>query len=51
MHPFHPEYIFTAFIKIVPYIGVTLLMMLGTIVFGGAIGILLARAKIKEKDN
>ena len=49
MHPFHPDYIFTAFIKIVPYIGVTLLMMLGTVIFGGAIGILLARAKIKRR--
>ncbi len=31
MHPFHPEYILTAFIQIVPFIGVTLLMMAGTV--------------------
>ena len=49
MHPFHPEYIVTAFLKIVPYVGVTLLMMLGTVIFGGLIGILLAKAKIKRR--
>lgn len=49
MHPFHPEYILTAFIQIVPFIGVTLLMMAGTVLFGGLIGILLARANIKRR--
>ena len=50
MHPFHPEYIFTVFLKIVPYVGVTLLMMLGTVIFGGLIGILLARANVKRRQ-
>ena len=27
MHPFHPEYILTAFIQIVPFIGVTLVIL------------------------
>lgn len=49
MHPFHPEYVITALLKIVPYVGITLLMMLGTVIFGGLIGILLARAKIKRR--
>ena len=49
MHPFHPGYIITALLKIVPYVGITLLMMLGTVIFGGLIGILLARAKIKRR--
>ena len=49
MHPFHPEYIITALLKIVPYVGITLLMMLGTVLFGGLIGIFLARAKIKRR--
>lgn len=49
MHPFHPEYILTAFIQIFPFIGVTLLMMAGTVLFGGLIGILLARANIKRR--
>lgn len=49
MHPFHPEYILTAFIQIVPFIGVTLLMMAGTVLFGGLIGILLAKAKMNRR--
>ncbi len=49
MHPFHPGYIITALLKIVPYVGITLLMMLGTVIFGGLIGILLAKAKIKRR--
>lgn len=49
MHPFHPEYILTAFIRIVPFIGVTLLMMAGTVLFGGLIGIGLAKAKMKRR--
>ena len=49
MHPFHPGYIITALLKIVPYVGITLLMMLGTVIFGGLIGIFLAKAKIKRR--
>ncbi len=49
MHPFHPGYIITALLKIIPYVGITLLMMLGTVIFGGLIGILLAKAKIKRR--
>lgn len=48
MRPFHPSYIFTAFLKIVPYIWVTLAVMLATVFFAGLIGLLLARAKIKR---
>ncbi len=49
MRPFHPAFIFTALVKILPYIGVTLLTMLGTVVFGSLLGIVLAKAKIKRR--
>ncbi|MBO7356911.1 MAG: ABC transporter permease subunit [Lachnospiraceae bacterium] len=49
MRPFNPGYIITALLKIVPYVGITLLMMLGTVIFGGLIGVLLARAKIRRR--
>jgi L-cystine transport system permease protein len=48
MRPFHPEYIWTAFLDLVPYIPVTLGMMVGTVFFGGLLGLILARAKIKR---
>lgn len=48
MRPFHPSYIWTAFLDLVPYLWVTLAMMLGTVFFGGILGLLLARAKIKR---
>lgn len=48
MRPFHPSYIWTAFLDLVPYLWVTLAMMAGTVFFGGLLGLLLARAKIKR---
>lgn len=49
MRPFHPTYIFTALQQIVPYIWVTLAIMVGTVFFGGLIGLVLARAKIRRR--
>jgi L-cystine transport system permease protein len=48
MRPFHPSYILTALEDIIPYIPVTLGMMVGTVLFGGILGLILARAKIKR---
>lgn len=48
MRPFHPGYIWTAFLDLIPYLWVTLAMMVGTVFFGGILGLLLARAKIKR---
>lgn len=48
MRPFHPEYIFEVLIQIIPYIWVTLAMVLGTVIFGGIIGIVLAVAKVRR---
>lgn len=48
MRQFHTQYIWTAFIDLVPYLWVTLAMMAGTVFFGGLLGLLLARAKIRR---
>lgn len=48
MRPFHPSYIWTALLDMIPYIWVTLATMAATVFFGGLIGILLAKAKIKR---
>lgn len=48
MRPFHPEYILQVLRELLPYVPVTLAMMLGTVLFGGLIGILLAVAKIRK---
>lgn len=48
MRPFHPSYILNLLYQIVPYVPMTLVMMLGTVLFGGLIGILLAAAKIRR---
>ena len=48
MRQFHAQYIWTAFIDLVPYLWVTLAMMAGTVFFGGLLGLLLARAKIRR---
>jgi L-cystine transport system permease protein len=48
MRPFHPGYIVTAFLDLFPYIWVTLAVMAGTVFFGGLLGLILARAKIKR---
>ena len=48
MRQFHAQYIWTAFIDLVPYLWVTLAMMAGTVFFGGLLGLLLARAEIRR---
>ncbi len=48
MRPFHPTYIPQALIQIVPYLWVTIAMVLGTLLFGGILGLLLAAAKIRR---
>ncbi len=49
MRPFHPLFIIEAFIKIFPFIPVTLATMAGTVFFGGLIGLGLAAAKLTKK--
>ncbi len=49
MRPLHPSYIVVAFIKIFPFITVTLLTMAGTVLIGGLAGSLLAAAKLSKK--
>lgn len=49
MRPFHPSFILTALASILPYIGVTLGTMLGTCFFGGLIGLIVARARIRNR--
>ena len=49
MRPFHPSFILTALANIWPYIGVTLGTMLGTCFFGGLIGLIVARARIRKR--
>lgn len=46
MRPFHPEFIFTAFTQIIPYLWVTVATMAGTVFFGGLAGFILAKAEI-----
>ncbi|MDO4523291.1 MAG: amino acid ABC transporter permease [Eubacteriales bacterium] len=48
MRPFHPEFILTAFVQIIPYLWVTIATMIGTVVFGSLIGLILARANIRR---
>lgn len=48
MRPFHPEFILTAFVQIIPYLWVTLATMAGTVIFGSLIGLILARANIRR---
>ncbi|MCC8168220.1 MAG: amino acid ABC transporter permease [Clostridiales bacterium] len=48
MRPFHPQFILTALSQILPYIWVTLATMAATVFFGGLVGLLLARAKIRR---
>lgn len=48
MRPFHAEFIWTAFLDLIPYLWVTLAMMAGTVVFGGSLGLVLARAKVRR---
>ena len=48
MRPFHPLYILEVLPQLVPYILVTLGIVLGTVFFGGLIGLLLAAGKIRR---
>ena len=48
MRPFHPQYIITALLDVLPYLWVTLATMAATVLFGGLVGLLLARAQIKR---
>lgn len=48
MRPFHPEYIITAFVQVIPYLWVTFATMLGTVFFGSLLGLTLARANIRR---
>ena len=45
--PFDLSFVVRVIPQILPYLGATLMMVLGTIVFGSMIGLILARAKIK----
>lgn len=49
MRPFKPVFIFEAFIDLIPYLGVTLCIMFGTVLIGSLFGVVLASAKIKKK--
>ena len=49
MRPFDPSYILEVLPGLLPYLSVTLLMMLGTVLLGGLLGFLLTRAKLSKK--
>ncbi len=49
MRPFKPEFIIEALEKLMPYLGVTISIILQTLLFGTLFGALLASAKIKKK--
>jgi L-cystine transport system permease protein len=46
MRPFNPSYIIKAIPDLLSFLPVTLLMILGTILFGSMLGLILARAKV-----
>lgn len=47
MRPFNPAYIFKVIPDLLSFLPVTLLMILGTILFGSLLGLVLARAKVE----
>lgn len=47
MRPFNPSFVLTALSQILPYTGVTLGILAGTVFLGGILGFLLALAKIR----
>lgn len=49
MRPFDASYILEVLPGLLPYLSVTLLMMLGTVLLGGLLGFLLARAKLSRR--
>lgn len=48
MRIFNPAFIIEAIAQLLPYLSITLLIMAGTVVFGGLLGIIIAAAMIKE---
>lgn len=49
MRPFHPQLILTALSKTLPYLWVTIAVMIATVVIGSLIGLLLTRANIRRR--
>jgi len=49
--PFYPEFIIQVFPRLLSFLPVTLLLMLGTVIFGSCIGFLLARASISRNGT
>ncbi|MBQ7775966.1 MAG: amino acid ABC transporter permease [Lachnospiraceae bacterium] len=48
MRQFHPSYILEILIQLLPFLWVTVAMVIGTVFFGGAVGMILAAAKVKK---
>ena len=48
MRPFHPLFIFEVLPQLVPYLLVTAGIVIGTVFFGGLLGLVLAAAKIRR---
>jgi len=46
MRPFNPMFILEVFFELLPFLPVTILMLLGSVFFGSLLGFILARAKI-----
>lgn len=49
MRPFHPAYILEVLPQLIPYLLVTIEMVIGTVFFGSLFGLLLAAAKIRKR--
>ena len=49
MRPFQPSFILEALANLIPYLGVTLAILLATVLIGSLLGAVLASAKIKKK--
>lgn len=48
MRPFNPSYIFEVLPQLIPYLGVTISMTVGTVLLGSILGLLLAAFKIRK---
>ncbi len=48
MRPFNPSYIFEVLPQLIPYLGVTIFMTIGTVLLGSVLGLLLATVKIRK---
>ena len=51
MRPFHPLFIFEVLPQLVPYLLVTAGIVIGTVFFGGLLGLVLAAAKIRRGNR